>query len=301
MAVWSSAFLPSMADSSVSLQPTHVEPTKVDGWGLVAIRGLGYTVGKTMWSSGGMVAVYATHVDRGRPVLLRYASTSTGKKDERISQDMQHESDILSSLRHPSIIRLEQFFETDFDIGMSLEWCDGGSVSERVQATGPFPETDAVQLLKQLFRGLAWMQEADVIHNALKPKTLLLQSSSTVLKISDFSRATYKYPGAEELRTPWLIDLHKDDPYAAPELKLGKTSSWDSRADVWSAGLCSAYLISGQILFPAMAGPTMDGLLDADYSCRISLMMRNLLNRCLVSEASMRAWASDLVYDSVLC
>lgn len=298
MAIRSSASLPSVAESSISLQPIHVKPTKVSGWGLIAIRGLGWDVGKTMWTSGGISSVYATHVSDGRPALLRYASTSTGKKDERISQDMQQECDALSFLKHPSIIRLEQYFETDFDIGMCLEWCDGGSVSERVQANGPVPETDAAQLLKQLFTGLAWMQEADVIHNALKPEALLLQSRCTVLKISDFSRATCQYLGDEEPRNPWLIDLHhKDDPYVAPELRDGKTSFWDSRADVWSAGLCSAYLLLGHILAPAVVGPAVDGLFDADDSCRISPMMRSLISRCLVSEASRRDWASGLVDD----
>lgn len=235
-------------------------------------------------------------MEDGQPVMLRYATTSTGKKNEHMSQQFQKESTILSSMKHPSIIQLIKFFETDFEIGTCLEWCDSGSLNEHVQINGPAPEVQAAWILKQLFAGVAYLHGAEVIHNALSPAALLLHSEGRALKISNFSRASCQALFQELMVPPWLQDLQcEDDPYVAPELKLGEASSWDARADVWSAGLCSIHLLLGENQVPTISSAAMNGNLESENWSKLSEQLQNFLTQCLMPQSFERSWAQDLV------
>lgn len=301
MASSSCAALPLVVETPRSQSSSTAESTKVRGWGLVAFRELGYDIEKTLGTSGGLVIARAKNMDDGQPVMLRYATTSTGKKDEQVFRQFQEENTILSSMKHPSIIRLIKFFETDFEIGTCLEWCDTGSINEHVQINGPSPEAQAAWILKQLFAGVAYLHGSGVIHNALSPAALLLHSEGKVLKISDFSRASCRALFQELVVPPWLLDMQcKDDPYVAPELKLGEASSWDARADIWSAGLCSIHLLFGASQVPAIASAATNGNLDAEDWSKLSVQMQNFLTQCLMPQSFERSWAQDLVRHSVL-
>ena len=112
-----------------------------------------------------------------------------------------------------------------------------GLTVEAMLAGRRLPETDVLNLGKQLASGLEAAHREGVIHRDLKPSNLKVTPDGR-LKILDFGLAyILKLETAEATATSPLTESYSDAgtlPYMAPEQVRGQKP--DARADVWSAG-----------------------------------------------------------------
>ena len=97
-------------------------------------------------------------------------------------------------------------------------------------------------IMYQVFLGLYYLHENNIIHRDIKPNNILLNDECDV-KICDFGFARELQSGGPE-RTEYVVTRF----YRAPEIMLN-SKKYDSRIDMWSLGCTFFELIDGRILF----------------------------------------------------
>lgn len=154
---------------------------------------------------------------------------------------------MLSSLKHPNIVELQDVVEDDSDLYLVFELMDG-SFLDLIQDGKPLAEDDALDLMKQVWSGLAFLHDLGWMHRDLKPENLLFRRAATqqrrVAKIADFGLVRSwarlgSRPLTEYVATRW---------YRAPEILL-RCRRYGPEVDIWATGAIVAELISGVPLF----------------------------------------------------
>lgn len=178
----------------------------------------------------------------GRVVALKVFELARG---EQAAQRWQRETEILSRLRHPGILRVLGSGHSGPQAWIAAELIEGGSLQDRLDQARALPAAQAVSLVAQAARTLSFAHEKGVIHLDIKPANLLLAADGSP-RITDFGVACpagQRSPGQERgyfLGTPAFI---------APEQLLGRPV--DARADIYSLGVVLYRCLTGQFPFPA--------------------------------------------------
>ncbi|OQR70122.1 glycogen synthase kinase-3 beta-like, partial [Tropilaelaps mercedesae] len=105
--------------------------------------------------------------------------------------------------------------------------------------------------LYQLLRGTAYMHSKKISHRDIKPQNILIETSTSLLKICDFGSAKQLNEG--EPNVAYICSRF----YRAPELILGNTN-YDVSVDTWAVGCVFAELF---ILKPVFFGDSSIGQL----------------------------------------
>ena len=148
---------------------------------------------------------------------------------------------ILKKIKHPSVIRLFETFETKKHILFVLELCSGGDLLNYVRKRRRLKEDVAKFMFKQIIEGLQHIHSKNIVHRDIKLDNILLDSKGNV-KIGDFGVSKLCRPGEtmlEQCGTP---------AYIAPEILLDKGYRGVS-VDVWSAGVVLFSMLYGTVPF----------------------------------------------------
>jgi serine/threonine protein kinase len=107
----------------------------------------------------------------------------------KVESCMENEISIMS-LSHQNIIKLYEHFATQRNYILVIELCSC-DLSKFIQSSGYLEERIAINFLKQITDGLAFLREKNFIHRDLKPPNVLLSdfSENATIKIADFGLA----------------------------------------------------------------------------------------------------------------
>ena len=154
------------------------------------------------------------------------------------------EVSILSSLDHPNIIKLHEYYQDELNYYIITEYCSGGELFERILSQGSISEATAAEYMRQIFSILSYLHENRIAHRDLKPENFLLSSSASnaYLKIIDFGVSKVCSPG--EYMNVKVGTAY----YIAPEVIAKR---YDDKCDVWSAGVIMFILLCG---YPPFGG-----------------------------------------------
>lgn len=98
-------------------------------------------------------------------------------------------------------------------------------------------ETDAQNIIKQLFLALNYMHSNNIAHRDIKPENILISNKETLeIKLTDFGFATYH-------KQTDLDDVLGSPIYMAPEIV--KRLTYNEKVDCWSAGVVTFVLLTG--------------------------------------------------------
>lgn len=215
-------------------------------------------------------------------------------REEETLQFARDEYHLLRDLRHPSVIRVMDQFETSSSIWTCMELCVDGSVEQYMEKSGPFEESDALALFLPLLKGLNYLHGKRIVHRDIKPANVLLQHDATSLKITDFNSAKRigRGPGSSLMLTDRGTHL-----YCAPELRFGRL--WNERIDIWSCGLCFFFMLRADLPFDVGSRGVAKSLLlgklpDVKWD-NISDLTRNLIAQCLTVNMRDRPPAMELL------
>lgn len=154
-----------------------------------------------------------------------------------------HEVGILLRLRHPSVVKLYETFETKRHMLLSMELCAGGDLLNYVRKRKKLDEVSAKIIFKQIIEGLGYIHRKRILHRDIKLDNILLDGNGNV-KIADFGVSKLVKPGDvmhEQSGTP---------AYIAPEI-LREKGYKGFKADIWSAGVVLYAMLSGTVPFKA--------------------------------------------------
>ena len=195
---------------------------------------------------GGMGVVFeAEDLDAGRRVALKILSQALDSPEAR--KRFLREGQIAAAINHPNSVYV---FGTEEIAGtpvIAMELVGGGTLRDRVVATGPYPAAAAVDTLLQIMAGLEAAQRAGVLHRDVKPSNCFIDSDGSV-KIGDFGLSISTSVRTESNLTG-AGSLFGTPAFSSPEQLRGEELT--VRSDIYSVGVTLYYLLTGRMPFEA--------------------------------------------------
>ena len=211
---------------------------------------------------GGIGVVYrAEDLKLRRHVALKFlASISTD--DSGAKARFIREAEAAAALGHPNICTIYEIGEFQGQIFIAMECCEGETLKERI-ARGPLNITEAVDILRQIARGLSKAHQHGIIHRDIKPANIFLTRDRQV-KILDFGLAkrmdqTAITETGATLGTPF---------YMSPEQARG--SAVDHSTDLWAQGVLLYEMLTGQLPFQGENQLALVSAITSTHPQRIS-------------------------------
>lgn len=202
-----------------------------------------YAIEKTL-GRGGMGAVYeALDLDNGRRVALKVLSHALDEPGAR--QRFLREGRLAASINHPNSVYV---FGTEEIAGtpvISMELMPGGTLLDRVRASGPLAPSQAVDAILQIIAGLEAARNVGILHRDVKPSNCFLGPAGEV-KIGDFGLSI-----SASIRTEPAITATGSflgtPAFSSPEQLRGE--ELNARSDIYSVGATLFYLLTGRTAF----------------------------------------------------
>lgn len=156
-----------------------------------------------------------------------------GFADQELRKRFVAEIRALSEIQHPRIVRILAAGRDGALTWFALEFCEGGSLRERLTADGPAPPRVAARWVIEMLDGLQAVHDNQLIHRDVKPSNLLLDGRGRV-KLTDFGVAHHP-EGKVAFRTMQGSRMGSEQ-YTAPECRADASAA-TTASDVFSAGV----------------------------------------------------------------
>ncbi|MFJ5810660.1 protein kinase [Streptomyces sp. NPDC093093] len=231
---------------------------------------------------GGMGTVWrATDELLGRSVAVKELHVGDGTE----AAGALREARTLAQVRHPHVVVVHDVVEDDGRPYIVMELVDGGSLADRLTATGPLDPAETARTGLALLGALTAAHARGVLHRDVKPANVLMETGTDRVVLTDFGIA--HLAGATTLSETGAFVGSPE--YTSPERMQGAAAGPES--DLWSLGalLCAALtgespfhrdslggvlhaVVHDEIRPPAKAGPLLPvirGLLDRDPERRL--------------------------------
>ena len=184
-----------------------------------------------------------------------------------IKKHLIDEIEILQTLNHKNIIKLETIKQTTNNYYIITEYYNGGGLFNILKQYKniyhkAFPENIIQHLMRQIIDAIIYLHQRKIIHRDLKLENLLINYESeedknnlnllkAEVKIIDFGFATHL--DGSHLRYSILGSPINMDPILLTKLNnqnLSYLIGYDEKADIWSLGTVCYEMATGETLFP---------------------------------------------------
>lgn len=229
---------------------------------------------------GGMGEVYeVVHEVLGTKHALKLLSPEVMDVPGALER-FEREAKVMARLKHPGIVGVDDFGETDGRYWLRMELMEGRKLNEKQVVTldeyvkakgGRLPEEEAKEILNEILQALFYAHEKGLIHQDLKPANILFDAEQ--LKISDFglvnaTGAEWMNPQTQstvvsEQQDETLVESSGTSSrsraimgtfsFMSPEQKLGQSA--DHRSDLFAIGLIAFRLFTDKT--PGFKAPSV--------------------------------------------
>ncbi|MGE5099983.1 MAG: serine/threonine-protein kinase [Deltaproteobacteria bacterium] len=210
---------------------------------------------------GGMSRVFlATERALGRSVVIKVLPPEAAG-DVSVER-FRREVALTARLQHPNIVPVIGAGETTpvgARVGMlyyTMPYVDGESLRARIERVGKLPMADAISVIRDVARALAFAQAHGIVHRDLKPENILLAGEAAT--VTDFGiakaleRSEADAQGSPTLRGRSVqskpltsVGVAVGTPaYMAPE-QIAVDPSVDHRTDLYSLGVVAYEILAG--------------------------------------------------------
>lgn len=205
-----------------------------------------YTIDREL-GGGGMSRVYLAHdVTLERRVVIKVLASElvTGISRERFRREV-----LLSArLQHPNIVPVLDAGEAGGQPYFVMAYVDGEPLNARLDREGKLANAEAVRIMRDVARALAYAHAQGVVHRDIKPGNVLLTSGAAV--VADFGIAKALAAGlhssGDDHGTLTRVGMSVGTPaYMSPE-QAASDPRTDHRADLYSLGLMAYEMLSGE-------------------------------------------------------
>ena len=209
--------------------------------------GTSYTLEREL-GGGGMSRVFlATDTALERRVVVKVLppDLSAGVNADRFNREIL----LAARLQHPHIVPVLSAGQTDGLPYYTMPFVDGEALRARLANGGALPIMDAINILRDVARALAYAHEHGVVHRDIKPENVLLSGGAAVVTDFGIAKALSDARGHVTGATLTQFGTSLGTPaYMAPE-QVAADPDVDHRADLYAFG-CMAYeLLTGRAPF----------------------------------------------------
>jgi serine/threonine-protein kinase len=243
---------------------------------------------------GGMSRIFvATETAFGRSVVVKVLPpdlVGTVNMDR-----FRREIRLAASLQHPNIVPVLTTGETSGAPYYTMPLVEGSSLRARLRDFGALPLAEAIGVMLDVAKALAYAHAHGVVHRDIKPDNILLSDGSAMVTDFGIAKAISSCTQQSVHTTLTSIGTTVGTPeYMAPEQAVADPDT-DHRADIYSFG-CMAYeMLAGK---PPFAGMTPQRILKAqrtqapapvtEFRADVPPVIAALVMRCLEKEPANR-------------
>jgi len=218
---------------------------------LQATLGSSYTLEREL-GGGGMSRVFLareTALDRRVVVKVLPPELGAGVNADRFNREIL----LAARLQHPHIVQVLSAGETEGLPYYTMPYVDGESLRARVAKDGALPITEAIGILRDVARALAYAHEHGVVHRDIKPENVLLSGGSAVVTDFGIAKALSDSRGHVTGATLTQFGTSLGTPaYMAPE-QVAADPAVDHRADLYAFGCVAYELLTGRAPFSGLS------------------------------------------------
>lgn len=178
-------------------------------------------------------------IETGEIVALKVFQKNKVKQDSVMLFENELET-LMRMSDHENVLRLIDAFETEAELVIVTEYCDGGDLFGLIRERKVLTESECEFILKGLLNGLIHVHgKHRICHRDLKLENVLLNRNGRVV-LGDF--------GLSKAYKSVLLTRCGSEEYAAPEVILGKPYEAE-KVDVWSFGVILFACLKGRLPF----------------------------------------------------
>lgn len=208
-----------------------------------------YRIGKEINEVHSRDNLKARHLQSGEKravqIIPKSLISSQAAQDQLLT-----EISVLSSLDHPNLIKLYEYYQDSLNYYMVSERALGSNLLSPI--VGHISESLCASYMQQIFSVLSYLKSFQVLHRNIKPESFIFSSKANTgnFKLVNFQMCVMANNNLATGRigTPY---------YIAPEVLSG---SYSCTCDMWSAGVIMYLLLGGT---PPFNGRTQDAILRA--------------------------------------
>ena len=258
-------------------------------------RSLGaqYTLGAEL-GGGGMSRVFVaedTALRRRIVVKVLPAELLHSVSVERFNREIL----LAAALQHPHIVPVLSAGETDGQPYYTMPFVEGESLRARLTKGGALPVGEAVSLLRDVAKALAYAHGRGVVHRDIKPDNILLTGGTAT--VTDFGIAkaisALRTRGSSETLTQVGTSIGTPA-YMSPEQALGDPAT-DHRTDIYAFGCLAYELLAGRPPFTATSPHKLIAAHMSETPAPITTLraetppaLAALIGRCLAKDPAAR-------------
>jgi serine/threonine-protein kinase len=182
------------------------------------------------------------------PLAAEFSDTELAEARVRFFR----EAETAGRLNHPNIVTIYDVGEERGLAYIAMEYLKGHHLSDYSASNSLLEPRKVIELIGRTAEALGFAHKQQVVHRDIKPANLMYDSSTGVLKITDFGIA--RLTGAGSTRTGIVLGTPS---FMSPEQLEGRTVT--GRSDLFSLGVSLFQLLTGQLPFTA---DSMTGLMQ---------------------------------------
>lgn len=203
---------------------------------------------------GGMGAVYrANDTGTGKQVALKVMAEGLNDNPAAI-QRFEREAEALAQIQHPNIVRLFDHGTFEGQHYMVLEYINGSDLSDLLKQRGALPLAEAVSMLRDIASALDTAHTQGIVHRDIKPSNIRVETNGHQRAVlMDFGIAKIAGVQSQITEAGGLVGTLD---YIAPEQIQGSPNI-DARADIYSLGVLTYQMLSGELPFKHANGAAM--------------------------------------------
>lgn len=200
---------------------------------------------------GGMGVVYtARHIAINRTIAVKVLRRDLARSGDAVAR-FHREARAAASIGSPYIVDVFDFgFTDEGDAYIAMEKLDGIDLRRLVKDNGALAPSRALQICKQIAKGLSAAHGRGIVHRDLKSENVFVcpRDGSEHIKLLDFgiSKVTELDDGRGPLTSEGVV--MGTPHYMAPELLHGAMAA-DQRADVYALGCVLYEMLTASVPF----------------------------------------------------